>query len=98
MCVCVCVFSLLLHPSVECGSVRALVIVADRARCRRRGGGLAHSGQRARAGSMELQTAQPVSQPDNQHTQSHDSISELAISLMIEGNSRVIGPLLLPHV
>lgn len=38
--VCVTVCVPLLHPSVECGSIRALVIVADRAWCR--GGGRGH--------------------------------------------------------
>lgn len=42
---------------------------------------MAHSGQRAHACSIELQptpcgAAQPVSQADRQHIQSHDSISE----------------------
>lgn len=69
VCYCVCA-SALVHPSLECGSVRALVIVSDRGSCREKCVRVharlcvfvcvcysAHSGQCARACSTELQTA-----------------------------------------
>lgn len=83
--VCVC-GSLLLHPSVECGSVRALVIVPVHGAWVGEGGDVVHSGQHAHACSTELPAAQcrasqPVSQLDNYRIHSHDSISESYLQL-----------------
>lgn len=74
----VCLSELLL--SFQIGHVGGVVVIVRWAGFGW-GGGVAHSGQHAHACSMELQTelcgaTQPVSQPDSDRIQSHESMSE----------------------
>lgn len=86
---------------MECGSVQALVIVADRAWCRRGGGVMAHSGQRAHACSTEL-SVEPLSQSVSLITTTYNpmtsSLSPSAISLMIEDDSYLLDSVWFIHI